>query len=43
MKISILLTSTGEKGREVYSTFEFENELLNYNLETVIEEFNNYC
>ncbi len=32
----------GEKGREIYSTFEFENELLKYNLETVIEELNNY-
>ena len=43
VKTSILQTSIGGKGREVCSTFEFENELLKYNLETVIEKFNYNC
>ena len=43
VKTSILLACIGEKRREIYSTFEFENEQLKYNLETVIEKFNNYC
>ena len=43
VKTSILLTSIGKKGREVYSTFEFENEQFKYNLEIVIEKFSNYC
>ena len=37
------LTNMHRREREIYSTFEFENEQLKYNLETIIEKFNNYC
>ena len=42
-KLPSYLTYIGERDRKIYSTFDFENEQMKYNQETVIEKFNNYC
>ena len=43
VKTSILLTCIRDKGRSIYSTFNFENEEQKYDLKTVIEKFNTHC
>lgn len=40
---SILLTFIGSRGRDIYSTFVFENEEQKNDLQVVIETFNTYC
>ena len=43
MKTSILLTCTGEFGREIYSTFTWESEGNNLKLQIVLDKFKEYC
>ncbi len=43
VKTSILLTCIGEKGREIYDTFEFENAGDKLKLKPVLKKFEEYC
>jgi hypothetical protein len=43
VKTSILLTCIGEKGREIYDTFEFENAGDKLKLKPVLKKLEEYC
>ena len=43
VKTSILLTCIGEKGREIYETFEFENTGDKMKFKPVLKKFEEYC
>ena len=43
IKSSILLTCIGEKGREIYSTFTFDEEDDKMKLQKILEKFDTYC
>ena len=43
IKTSILLTCIGDKGREIYETFDFTNADDNLKLTPVLEKFDSYC
>ena len=43
IKTSILLTCIGERGREIYETFEFTNDGDSLKLKPVLDQFEAYC
>jgi len=43
VKTSILLTCIGEKGRQVYDTFDFTTEEDPFNLALILKKFDEYC
>ena len=43
VKTSILLTCIGERGREIYETFEFASEADSMKLKNVLDMFEAYC
>ena len=40
---SILLTCIGERGREIYETFEFANAADKLKLDSILQKFESYC
>ena len=43
VKTSVLLTCMGQKGREIYETFHFDNLGDEMRLASVLEKFSEYC
>ena len=43
VKASVLLTCMGQKGREIYETFNFDNPRDKSRLASVLEKFSEYC
>ena len=43
IKASILLTCTGERGREIYETFDFANAADKLKLDPILQKFESYC
>ena len=43
IKASILLTCTGERGREIYETFDFANAADKLKLDPILQKFERYC
>ena len=43
VKTSVLLTCIGQKGREIYETFNFDNPGDEMRLASVLEKFSEYC
>ena len=43
VKTSVLLTCLGQKGREIYETFNFDNPGDEMRLVSVLETFSDYC
>ena len=43
VKSAILLSSIGNKGREIFDTFTFAEEAQRQDLEAVLQKFEDYC
>ena len=43
VKTSVLLTCIGQKGREIYETFNFDNPGDEMRLASVLQKFSKYC
>ena len=43
VKTSVLLTCIGQKGREIYETFNFDNPGNEMRLASVLQKFSEYC